>query len=114
MKIYFPQILQLRDLDSRGKLLENLQTDDGIEPDNENFMIIQDQNSTCNFNFLPWDDIEGVKAVVTDTGEDTIGMDNGDDTDDDVIRDIERIQQALYSLSNIDTADDFTELFDKI
>ena len=32
----------------------------------------------------------------------------------DIIEDINRIQQALYSLSSIDTADDFNELFERI
>ena len=37
-----------------------------------------------------------------------------DPEDEDIIRDIERMQQALNSLSSIDNEDDFTELFNNI
>ena len=37
-----------------------------------------------------------------------------DPEDEDIIRDIERMQQALNSLSSIDNEDDFTELFNDI
>ena len=57
-------------------------------------------------DYLSCKDIESV-ANIREDPEDNLA-------NDDIINDIEIIQQALYSLSSIDNADEFADLFENM
>ena len=57
---------------------------------------------------------EETESGIFETSDATSNICDEDIEGNDIIEDINRIQQALYSLSNIDTADDFNQLFETI